>query len=256
MNKECKFSLILAYKWLKHKLLSILMSIAGNWVDIVVVGRVDGTIVAQVCQCLVEITLLHSVLHLIVDIALVDKFVLLWNFSHNRQDDLLVITWCSDSWNSETSLWCNWSTTTEIALSRSSWILSSHHCLPVKVTIGKDTLLPNCVGDEHLKQMVGHIVKPVNLLNVSTNDSFLFVEHTNSSIDFDIHVLTTHQLKWAKLKKLTGIRNSSRQLELHFLPFSKKWLSGSLCCHWSWKEYALARGCVQPLFRRWLSLRG
>ena len=78
------------------------------------------------------------------------------------------------------------------------------------------------MGDEHLKQMVGHIVKPVNLLNVSAYDSFLFVEHTNSSIEFDIHVLTTHQLKWAKLKKLTGIRNSSRQLELHFLPFSKK----------------------------------
>jgi len=42
--------------------------------------------------------------------------------------------------------------------------------------------------------MVGHIVKPVNLLNVSAYDSFLFVEHTNSSIDFDIHVLMVFEI--------------------------------------------------------------
>ena len=65
----------------------------------------------------------------------------------------------------------------------------------MKVAISKNTLLAYCVGDKNLKQMVGNIVEPVNLLNVSTNDSLLLVEHTNSSIHFDIHVLTTHQLK-------------------------------------------------------------
>jgi len=59
----------------------------------------------------------------------------------------------------------------------------------VEVTVGEHSLLADAVCDEDLEEMVGNLVHLFDLLNVSTDDGFLLLEHSDSSVHLDIHQL-------------------------------------------------------------------
>ena len=43
--------------------------------------------------------------------------------------------------------------------------------------------------NEDLEEMVGHFIHLFDLLNVRSNDCFLLLEHSDRSVDFDVHQL-------------------------------------------------------------------
>ena len=67
--------------------------------------------------------------------------------------------------------------------------LSGEHVgsLRPQLTIGKNSLLPNAVGHEHIQQMVGDLIELLNLLDVSSHDGLLFLEHSDGAEHLHVH---------------------------------------------------------------------
>lgn len=59
----------------------------------------------------------------------------------------------------------------------------------MEITVGEHSLLADAVSDEDLEEMVSDLVHLFDLLNVSTDDGFLLLEHSDSSVHLDIHQL-------------------------------------------------------------------
>lgn len=60
--------------------------------------------------------------------------------------------------------------------------------LVLEFFVGQNSLLSNAVSNENLQKMVGHLIELLNLFNVSTNDSLLVLEHSDSSVNLHVHV--------------------------------------------------------------------
>jgi len=55
------------------------------------------------------------------------------------------------------------------------------------------------VGNEHLEQVVCHLIELINLLDMSSDNGLLFLEDADSSVDFHVHfvlILEVFQGNW------------------------------------------------------------
>jgi len=57
----------------------------------------------------------------------------------------------------------------------------------VKVAVSQNTLFTDAVSHEYLKKMVSNLIKLLYLLNMSANNSFLLLEHSDRSVHFNVH---------------------------------------------------------------------
>ena len=64
----------------------------GDGVNVIIVGRVDLSVVAECCQGLVEGLIADAVLDDVPDVALVDELVLLGDLAHDFKDDLFAVS--------------------------------------------------------------------------------------------------------------------------------------------------------------------
>ena len=64
----------------------------SDWVNVIIVSRVDLAVVAQRQESLLEFLLAHPLLDKVPDVALVDELVRLWHLFHALKNELLAVT--------------------------------------------------------------------------------------------------------------------------------------------------------------------
>ena len=196
----------------------------GDGVDVVIVGWVDLSVVSQSGQHLVKFCLAQFLLSHIPDVALVDKLVRLGDLLHDFKNKLLAVT----------SVWIEAGVGSCVVVATSthpgasSSLSTAIGLLTHKSRAGEDALFADAVGDKHLQQVVRHLVKFLNLLDMSAHDCFLFLEYADSAINFDIHqmpkksgkvwIKNWDELKWRKVDLLViKVLESNWDLILAFL---------------------------------------
>lgn len=67
----------------------------------------------------------------------------------------------------------------------------AHHSFPSGLTseivFGQDSFLADTMGHKDLEQVICDFIELVNLLDMCPHDCLLFLEHSNRSVNFDIH---------------------------------------------------------------------
>ena len=86
------------------------MSVSDT-VDVVVVSAVYLSVIAQAYEGVFEVFVLHLVLKVRVDVALVNELVLFGDFLHDREDKLLCVRRCCHSCSKATWHARVWATT-------------------------------------------------------------------------------------------------------------------------------------------------
>lgn len=122
------------------------------------------------------------VLDNIPDVTLVDELVFLGDLAHDLKDDLLAVP----GELLESLIACPVVYTSRCTHSIGS---SSHGLrgLAHQCATRKYSLLADAVSHEHLQQMVRHLVKLLNLLNMRANDCLLLLKDSDGPIDLHIH---------------------------------------------------------------------
>ena len=66
--------------------------------------------------------------------------------------------------------------------------------LPSEVVLSEHALLADTVGNEHLEQVVCHLIELINLLDMSSDNGLLFLEDADSSVDFHVHFVSKRSI--------------------------------------------------------------
>ena len=161
-----------------------------NGVNVVIIGRINLTIIGQSSEGCIEVSLAQVCLHDVPDVALVDELIRFGDLLHHFEDDLLAVT----SMLVETRVHPSCIVRCTSAHPRASCcsIEATLGLLTHKCTVGKDTFLADAVSNEDLEKMVCDFIELLNLLDMSSNDGLLFLKDSNRTINFDVHEFSKH----------------------------------------------------------------
>ena len=132
----------------------------------------------------------------IPDVTLVDELVFLRDFAHDLEDDLLAVT--GELLESLVASSVVYTSCCTHSIGSGSHGLRglAHQCAARKYS-----LLADAVSHEYLKQMVSHLIKLLNLLDVCANDCLLFLKDSDGPVDLHVHETPINAGQINKIRK-------------------------------------------------------